>query len=186
MEETANGPISNGNGHDPGGAAKEAPGGTGDGREETGGGFSQQNGTGPRGDNTNRSDDARKTCREQGLVYYHVRGGNAGHWPEIKDDLQGQQMALSLQESEPFEIHTPGYLKNGLDGAKSGFGHSIFFPRAEVERMQSAKISMPMSAEMRECKEAWAASWRGERPSMVYLDEDFMMGSSDRTVLVHI
>ena len=144
-----------GNGHGPGDAANESPGGTDVGREEMGGGFTQYNGTGPPGNSAKVSNKGRKACRESGLVCYHIRAGNAGHWPDIKKDFINGKLGLTLHEGGPFEAHRPGSLKIGKAGPNSGCGYRIFFPRTEVEIMKSSeKEGIPTSAEMRECKES--------------------------------
>ena len=120
-------------------------------------------------------------------MWHHVRAGIARHWQDITKHFIDGKMGRTLQEGGPFEIHRSGYLKMGKMGPNTWCGHRIFFPRTEVKIMPSAKESINMSAEMRECKESWLATWTNDgMDSMVHFNEYFMMGSSDTTVLYHI
>ena len=85
MEGSPNGNEADGS--DPGADANSALGGTHFINTRTEAGFGTQKGTGPVGINEGVGSDTRKTCREQGLVCIHVRGGNVDHWPGIKTFL---------------------------------------------------------------------------------------------------
>ena len=139
-----------GHGADPGGIANAAPGGTHRIDEETEAGFGKQKGAGPGGNNEGVYESTRKTCRERGLVCVHIRGGNVDHWPGIKTFLQGESMGLTLQEDGPLAGHVGGYVKTGRDGARTVFGHRVFFPRTQIEQVQVGKAGIEMSAEMKQ------------------------------------
>ena len=83
----------NSNGHgrdgaDPGANANDASGDTHRINEDNEGGFEKPKGTGPGGIDEGQDANTRKTCREQGLVCVHVRGGNVDHWPGIRTFLR--------------------------------------------------------------------------------------------------
>ena len=130
--------------------------------EETGAGFGNPNSAGPGGNNENSYNNTRKTCREQGLVCFHVRGGNSEHWADIKAFLRGAKMGLTLLEEGPLATHVGGYTKVGRDGVSKVFGYCIFFPRAQIEQMQQAKAGITMSAEMLHSRETWVAKWEAK------------------------
>ena len=186
MEGSPNGNEADGS--DPGADANSAPGGTHFINTGTEAGFGTQKGTGPGGINEGVGSDTRKTCREQGLVCVHVRGGNVDHWVGVKDYLL-RSVGLSLQEEGLLARHVGGYLKPGRDGARSGFGHRVFFPRTQVDQMQEAKAKLDISAEMKQNRESWSASYGANTiggASTVYFDEDFIMGSTDKVLHSHI
>ena len=55
--------------------------------------------------------------------------------------------------------------------------------------MQESKAKLDISAEMKQNKESWSASYGADTiggASTVYFDEDFIMGSNDRVLHWHI
>ena len=157
MEGNPNGHGANGS--EPEADANSAPGGTHHINTGTEAGFGTQKGTGPGGINEGLDSSTRKTCREQGLVCVHVRGGNVDHWVGIKKAFLLGSVGLSLQEEGSLARHVGGYLKPGRDGARSGFGHRVFFPRTQVDQMQEMKVKLDISAEMKQNRESWSGTY---------------------------
>ena len=98
-------------------------------------------------------------------------------------------IGLSLQEEGPLTCHVGGYITPGCDGARAGFGHCMFPPRAQIKQVQASKAGIDMSTEMKQNRESWVALWGSDMqsgPSTIYFDKDLIMGSNNKVLHLHI